>query len=138
MTLIAAVFAALGGLGAAWIASRAAGQQIKAAQEEGQRTREHADELAQRAQLQANIDRYTQWAITGTPEQALHAVIQLQGMAENSQLDKVQETAVYAALAIAHQRKFADLDGDDPPQLPGQAAPLDPSEDTGMTEQEEP
>ncbi|MCW2802800.1 MAG: hypothetical protein JWN06_1017 [Propionibacteriaceae bacterium] len=130
VTLIAAVVAALGGLGAAWIAARASSKQIEAAKDEGELTRRHADELARRAQLQANIDRYTERALSGNHEQALHAVLQLESMAENAELDEMQESAIYAALDIAHQRKFAELDSDNPPQLPGHAEPLEQREDS--------
>ncbi|MDX6323068.1 MAG: hypothetical protein QOF52_2926, partial [Propionibacteriaceae bacterium] len=44
VTLIAAVVAALGGLGSAWIAARASSKQIEAAKNEGELTRRHADE----------------------------------------------------------------------------------------------
>jgi hypothetical protein len=134
VTLAAAVLAALAALGAAWIASRSAARQIQAARDEGERTRQHADALARRAELQADVNRYTERAIRGSYPEAIHAMVQLETMAEAAELDEVQESAVYAALTIAHGRKFAALDGDDPPQLPSQVDRLDAPMETGTEE----
>lgn len=134
VTLVAAVLAALAALGAAWIASRSSAKQIKAAKDEGELTRRHADGLARRSELQADVNRYTERAIRGTYEEAIHAMVQLETMAEAAELDEVQESAVYAALAIAHGRKFAALDSDDPPQLPSQVERLDARVETRTKE----
>ena len=84
--------------------------------------------------MQADVDRYTEKAVRGTYEEALHAMVQLETMAEAAELDQVQESAVYAALAIAHGRKFAALDGDDPPQLTSQVERLDVPVETRIEE----
>lgn len=133
ITLVAAIVAALGGMGAAWIASRSTKRQVDAARSEGEKTRRQAAALAEQARLQAEVDRYVEWSLTGPDDQKLHAIRQLEHLADAG-LSQTQASAVYEALRIAHDERFAELDGPDPPDLPTAAESLAEVDDNGPVE----
>jgi hypothetical protein len=136
VTLVAALIAAVAAMVSAGISARASRKQVDASVREGQLTRENAERLARRAELQADITRLTDWAVNGRGKRALFAMRQLQLMLENPDLDERQLGAVYDALLIAHETRFQSLDQPDPPQLPATAEALDAADDTEEEEEQ--